>query len=121
MSNEIEFFEIIITNLDCPYHSKPQSYIPSGKFAGYWCEHPDGKKHKQKCRQWICPIKNESGKKSGLPSELDPEPKIRIIEYVWCLCCNHMFFADKEESYTCPKCKEILSFEKENMRYIVDK
>lgn len=46
---------------------------------------------------------------------------VRIIEHVWCLCCGHMFFADKQDFYECPNCGEILSFKKVNMRYIVDK
>jgi len=32
-----------------------------------------------------------------------------------------MFFADHSEAYVCPKCHKEISFEKENMRYIVDK
>jgi len=44
-----------------------------------------------------------------------------IIENVWCLECNHFFLAEKSEQYECPKCGKIISFEKENMRYIVNK
>ena len=46
---------------------------------------------------------------------------MRIIETAWCLNCGHWFMADRDEIYKCPKCGEILSLEKENMRYIIDK
>ena len=47
----------------------------------------------------------------------------RIIENIWCLECNEIFFAerDKNHNYECPMCNKTINFEKENMRYIVNK
>lgn len=123
MSFYNEVFGIIITNTVCPYRSKPQYSNPDNRFAGYWCEYPDMKKFElpKKCSKNICPIKNEYGRISGLPFDATSKKGVKIIEHVWCLCCGHMFFCKRLDSYKCSRCGEILRFDKENMRYIVDK
>jgi len=50
-------------------------------------------------------------------------PKTLVIENVWCLECNHFFFVEHSEDhhYKCENCHSKISFELENMRYVVDK
>ena len=46
-----------------------------------------------------------------------------IIECVWCLFCNHQFYAvdENDGKYKCPKCNNKLNFHEGTCRYIVDK
>ena len=58
-----------------------------------------------------------------MPKKEEIKKMAVIVNYVWCLFCNHQFFAvdDNDSKYNCPKCKEKLDFHEETCRYIVDK